>query len=114
MRAAGKMIKDDDDVELSWFRIQATTARELASKQSPPLVFLAFAVSGECPSTSQGCIESKYLPWYTEFTRVRVFVLIFDLALWSRTNLPDCGWHFKEELTSFQCISLSSLWRLSS
>ena len=43
-------------------------------------MFLAFPVSGECPRTSQGYIESKYLPWYTEFTRVRVFVLICELV----------------------------------
>ena len=54
-------------------------------------MFLAFAVSGECPSTSQGCIESKYLPWYTEFTRVRVLVLIFEERIFLTKTNPTLG-----------------------
>ena len=60
--------------------IEPKKLRNWPANKAPPLVFLAFPVSGECPSTSQGCIESKYLPWYTEFTRVRVLVLIFELS----------------------------------
>ena len=50
------------------------------ANNAPHLVFLAFPVSGECPRTSQGYIESKSLPWCTVFTRVRVFVLFSFLS----------------------------------
>ena len=73
-----KTMTDAADIELEWSIICNRAARETApANKDPPLVFLAFPVSGECPRTSQGYIESKYLPWYTEFTRVRVLVLIF-------------------------------------
>ena len=63
-----------------WIERQKKPNKETAeANKDLPLVFLAFPVTGECLRTSQGHFESKYLPWYTEFTRVRVFVLIFEL-----------------------------------